>query len=71
MTTAVVFKPTSLLDRIKKTENSDELLSLEIEGAGYEYASDKTRRRWTMAITIIRKKLSQTTKRLRNNSKLK
>ncbi len=46
MTTAIEFKPVSLMDRIKKAKTIDELHLLMFEGQAYEYASDKTRKRW-------------------------
>ncbi len=49
MTTAIEFKPVSLLDRIKKAKTIDELHLLLLEGQEYEYASDKTRKRWDKA----------------------
>lgn len=44
-TTVIEFNPISLSDRIKNAESNDELWSLEMEGHGYRYASDKTRHR--------------------------
>lgn len=43
--TTVEFNPVSMLDRIKNAKSSDELRSLAIEGNGYAYATEKTRRR--------------------------
>jgi len=49
MSVAVEFKPVSMLDRIKQAKSCDELLALAVEATTYEYASDKTRRKWDRA----------------------
>lgn len=49
MISTAEFNPISLLERIKNAENNEELLVLIIEGDGYRFASDKTRRRWVRA----------------------
>lgn len=49
MTTAIEFKPVSLLDRIKKAKTIDELTLLITEGESYEYAHCKTRAKWDKA----------------------
>jgi len=46
MTVVVEFKPVSMLDRIKQAKSCDELLALAVEATTYEYASEKTRRKW-------------------------
>lgn len=54
MTTAIEFKPISLLDHIKKAKTIDDLHLLLLEGETYEYASDKTRKRWDKAYELRR-----------------
>lgn len=62
MVTDVEFKPVSLLDRIKKASTDAELIELYNEGNSYQYATDKTRRRWNEAIDAGRKRLHQEVK---------
>lgn len=49
MTIAIKFKPTSMLERIKKANNTDELVTLIRESRKYIYASEKTCRKWGKA----------------------
>lgn len=69
MTTAVEFKPISLLERIKTAESNEELAILNVEGVGYEFATDKTRRRWARATATRQKELSQVTKKPKRGKK--
>jgi len=57
MTTAIEFKPVSLLDRIKKAETIDELHLLLLEGETYEYAHCKTRAKWDKAYEARRRQI--------------
>lgn len=43
------FHEISLLERIKSAESNEKLGTLNAEGNGYVFASDKTRRRWKSA----------------------
>ena len=49
MTETFEFHPVSLMDRIKIAGSNQELVVLINEGNGYQFARDKTRRRWTRA----------------------
>lgn len=57
MNLGVDFKPVSLLERIKQAESDKELQDLLQEGAGYEYASHKTRGRWEKAVVARKRTL--------------
>lgn len=59
MVTDVEFKPVSLLIRIKNATTADELLALYAEGSGYKYASNNTRRKWSDAVDVVRKRIHQ------------
>lgn len=56
---AAEFNPISLLERIKNSESNEELLALTIEGNGYIFASDKTRRRWDKASASRKSQLTK------------
>ncbi len=69
MTAATEFNPVSLLERIKTAENIEELARLNVEGVGYEFATDKTRRKWARATATRQKELSQVTKKPKRGKK--
>lgn len=54
------FKSTSMLNRIKQAKSYDELLALAVEATTYEYASDKTRRKWDRATQSKKNELAKT-----------
>lgn len=67
MTTAIEFKPVSLLDRIRQANSNDELLSLEKEGFGYQYASINTRGKWKKASLTRKAQILKGNKRIETN----
>ncbi len=54
----IVFKPVSMLDRIKVAVDEGELMRLSVEGSRYEFAAIKTRKKWDKASTTRRKELT-------------
>lgn len=57
MTSSIESSPISMLDRIKCAKSKEELLSLETESSGYEYAKNQTRNRWRKASMARRAQL--------------
>lgn len=56
----MLFKTTSLLDRINGADDINELESLISEGSRYKYATNNTRNKWLKAAKLRVQELSKT-----------